>query len=71
MVIPIRLRVRENGHATRWLDFPSTWVRSSNESKVLEEEALPVEVVELGRSDPFVLPDSSVLGLGCSEWPNL
>jgi hypothetical protein len=35
------------------------------------ELELPVEVVELGHCDPFVLPDSSVLELAFSEWSNL
>jgi hypothetical protein len=35
------------------------------------EPVLPIEVVELGCCDPFILLDSSVLELMFPEWSNL
>jgi hypothetical protein len=47
----------------------SLW--SLNEPRVSLDPVLLIEVVELGRCDPFVLPDSSVLELAFPEWSNL
>jgi hypothetical protein len=42
-----------------------------NELRVSLEPVLPIEVVQLGRCNPFILLDSSVLELKFPEWLNL